>query len=36
MEAQLFWELFCMTGEPLVYMLYRKLEGTEDQQLPIL
>ena len=29
MEAEPFWELFCMTGEPLAYMLYRKLEGAE-------
>ena len=36
MEAQPFWELFCMTGEPVAYMLYRQLEGTESQQLPIL
>lgn len=27
MESEPFWELFCMTGEPLAYMLYRKLEG---------
>ena len=26
MVAQLFWELFCMTGEPLAYMLYRSAE----------
>ena len=36
MEAQPLWELFCMTGEPVAYMLYRQLEGTENQQLPIL
>ena len=26
MEAEPFWELFCMTGEPLAYMLYRSAE----------
>ena len=36
MESEPFWELFCMTGEPVAYMLYRQLEGTENQQLPIL
>lgn len=36
MEAQPFWELFCMTGEPVAYMLYRQLEGTENRQFPIL
>lgn len=34
MESEPFWELFCMTGEPLAYMLYRSLEG--DQELPPL
>ena len=29
MEPGAFWELFCQTGEPLAYMLYRKLEGAE-------
>ena len=36
MEAQPFWELVCMTGEPLAYMLYRKLEGAEKELPPIL
>ena len=36
MEAEPFWELFCMTGEPLAYMLYRKLEDGGDQLPPIL
>lgn len=26
MEAECFWELFCRTGEPLAYMLYRSAE----------
>jgi hypothetical protein len=26
MEAEPFWELFCVTGEPLAYMLYRSIE----------
>lgn len=26
MEPEPLWELFCMTGEPLAYMLYRSLE----------
>lgn len=25
MKPEPFWELFCMTGEPLAYMLYREL-----------
>ena len=36
MEAEAFWELFGMTGEPLAYMLYRTLEESEDQLPPIL
>lgn len=32
MESEPFWELFCMTGEPLAYMLYRAVEG--DSGLP--
>ena len=27
MEPAPLWELFCMTGEPLAYMLYRSIEG---------
>ena len=34
MEAEPFWELFCMTGEPLAYMLYQNLEEAEDQLPP--
>ena len=36
MEAEPFWELVCMPGEPLAYMLYRKLEGAEAELPPIL
>lgn len=32
MRSEPFWELFCMTGEPLAYMLYRSVEG--DKGLP--
>lgn len=27
MEPEPFWELFCMTGEPLAYILYRSAEA---------
>ena len=27
-----FWELFCMTGEPLAYVLFKQAE--EEQQSP--
>jgi len=26
MESEPLWELFCQTGEPLAYMLYRSAE----------
>jgi len=26
MEPEQLWELFCLTGEPLAYMLYRSAE----------
>lgn len=29
MEAAPLWELFCVTGEPLAYMLYRAIEERE-------
>lgn len=32
MDAESYWELFCMTGEPLAYMLYRTAE--EDDPSP--
>ena len=36
MEAEPFWELFCMSGEPRAYRLYRTLEEAEAQLPPIL
>lgn len=30
MSSQPMWELFCLTGEPLAYMLYRSIEGEKD------
>ena len=26
MESEPLWELFCQTGEPLIFMLYRSVE----------
>ena len=31
-DSEIFWEMFCLTGEPLAYMLYRTAEG--DRPLP--
>lgn len=25
-DSEIFWEMFCLTGEPLAYMLYRSAE----------
>lgn len=33
MEPAPLWELFCLTGEPLAYMLYRSIEGENDNNL---
>lgn len=33
MEPEPLWELFCLTGEPLAYMLYRSAEGETDNFL---
>ena len=33
LEPAPFWELFCLTGEPLAYMLYRSIEGESDNNL---
>lgn len=33
MEPQPFWELFCCTGEPLAYMLYRSIEEKRENHL---
>ena len=30
MEPELYWELFCATGDPVAYMLYRSAEGDEE------
>ena len=29
MDAESYWELFCMTGEPLAYTLYRTAEAED-------
>lgn len=29
MTENLFWEVFCMTGEPLAYLLYRSAEEAD-------
>ena len=26
LDSEIFWEMFCLTGEPLAYMLYRSAE----------
>ena len=33
MEPAPMWELFCLTGEPLAYMLYRSIEGENNNNL---
>lgn len=33
MEPAPLWELFCLTGEPLAYMLYRSAEDETDNFL---
>ena len=33
MEPAPLWELFCLTGEPLAYMLYRSAEDEKDNNL---
>lgn len=33
MEPAPLWELFCLTGEPLAYMLYRSAEDRRDADL---
>lgn len=33
MEPAPLWELFCLTGEPLAYMLYRSAENEKDNNL---
>jgi hypothetical protein len=29
MESEPFWDLFCLTGEPLAYLLYRSMEAAQ-------
>ena len=33
LEPQPLWELFCLTGEPLAYMLYRSIEDEKGGNL---
>lgn len=33
MEPAPLWELFCLTGEPLAYMLYRSAGGEPEPRL---
>lgn len=33
MEPAPLWELFCLTGEPLAYMLYRSIEDEKEYNL---
>lgn len=32
MEPDIYWELFCATGDPLAYMLYRSEEEKEPEK----
>lgn len=32
MEPEVYWEMFCATGDPLAYMLYRSAGGTEEPE----
>ena len=32
MEPEVFWELFCATGDPLAYMLYRSEEEARNEK----
>lgn len=32
MEPEVFWELFCATGDPLAYMLYRSEEEVRNEK----
>jgi hypothetical protein len=32
MEPEVYWEMFCATGDPLLYMLYRSTGGTEEPE----
>jgi len=35
MEPELYWELFCATGDPMAYMLYRSTEEEKTQEGPV-
>ena len=30
MEPDMYWELFCATGDPVAYLLYRGMEDISD------
>ena len=32
MESKTYWELFCATGDPVAYMLYRSAEEKSGEQ----
>lgn len=32
MDPEVYWELFCATGDPMAYMLYRGMEGASDRK----
>ena len=32
MEPEVYWELFCATGDPMADMLYRSTEEEEDER----
>lgn len=33
MEPEWMWRLFCLTGEPLAYLLFRSVGGERDNEL---
>jgi hypothetical protein len=33
-DSEIYWEMFCLTGEPLAYMLYRSAEGERPRRKP--
>ena len=32
MDSEVYWELFCATGDPMAYMLYRSQEENEAEK----
>ena len=32
MEPEVYWELFCATGDPMTYMLYRGMTEEEEEK----